>query len=87
MIEEKLQFFFFSPHHPELCTLHRFFCVLERKPHHGEDSQGEVHGVNFKSVELMINIIRKLGIKGGTCSLSKNMYKKPTAYFVLNVKD
>ena len=32
----------------------------------------------------MINIIRKLGIKGGTCSLSKNMYKKPTAYLVLN---
>ena len=84
MIKKKLQFFFFSTPAPELCILHRFFCVLERKPYYGEESQGEVHGVSFKSVELMINIIRKLGIKEGTCSLSKNMYKKPTAYLTVN---
>ena len=79
MIKKKLQLFFFFLH--PLQTLHtaQIFCVLERKSHHGEESQGQVHEVSFKSVEF-----RKLGIKGGTCSLSKNMYKKPTAYIVLN---
>ena len=82
--KEETAVLLFSTPAPELCILHRFFCVLERKPYYGEESQGEVHGVSFKSVELMINIIRKLGIKEGTCSLSKNMYKKPTAYLTVN---
>ena len=77
--EEETAILLFLPSPPQTLHTAQIFYVLERKSHHGEESQGQVHEVSFKSVEF-----RKLGIKGGTCSLSKNMYKKPTAYIVLN---